>query len=100
MIDPGYISGLSAILFFIGLAGAFTRKHAIIVLMCIEIMLNAVNLNFVAVAMQTGNPEGWVFISIAFAIAASEVAVGFAIFLSLYSTRETINLDEVDLLKH
>ena len=50
--------------------------------------------------MQTGNVEGWVFISIAIAIAAAEVAVGLAIFLSLYSTRETINLDEVDLLKH
>ncbi|MEC8979449.1 MAG: NADH-quinone oxidoreductase subunit NuoK [Candidatus Thermoplasmatota archaeon] len=100
MIDPGYVAGLSTILFFIGLAGAFTRKHAIIVLMCIEIMLNAVNLNFVAVSMQTGNVEGWVFISIAIAIAAAEVAVGLAIFLSLYSTRETINLDEVDLLRH
>ncbi len=50
--------------------------------------------------MQTGGREGWGFISIAIAISASEVAVGVAIFLSLYSTRETINLDEVDLLKH
>ena len=100
MIPPMYLASLGAILFCIGLMGVFTSKHGIIVLMCIEIMLNAVNLNFVAVAMQTGDPEGWVFTAIAIAIAASEVAVGLAIFLSLYSTRETINLDEVDLLKH
>ena len=100
MIDPAMLSGLSAILFCIGLVGAFTRKNAIIVLMCIEIILNAVNLNFVAVAMQTGDPTGWVFTAIAIAIAAAEVAVGLAIFLALYSTRETISLDEMDLLKH
>ncbi len=100
MIDPALISALSAVLFCIGLAGAFTRKHAIVVLMCVEIMLNAVNLNFVAVAMQNGEPTGWVFTAIAISIAAAEVAVGLAIFLALYSTRETISLDDMDLLKH
>ena len=100
MIDPAWVSALSAILFIIGLGGAFTRKNAIIVLMCIEIMLNAVNLNFVAGAMHYNNIDGWVFTSVAIAIAAAEVAVGLAIFLALYSKRGTISLDEVTLLKH
>jgi NADH-quinone oxidoreductase subunit K len=68
--------------------------------MCIEIMLNAVNLNFVAGAMHYNNIDGWVFTSVAIAIAAAEVAVGLAIFLALYSKRGTISLDEVTLLKH
>ncbi|MAS22923.1 MAG: NADH-quinone oxidoreductase subunit NuoK [Euryarchaeota archaeon] len=100
MIDPTWVAGLGAFLFCIGLVGVFTRKNAIIVLMCIEIMLNAVNLNFVAGAMHYNNIDGWVFTSVAIAIAAAEVAVGLAIFLALYSKRGTISLDEVTLLKH
>ena len=100
MIEPSWIAGLGAILFCIGLIGVFTRKNAIIVLMCIEIMLNAVNLNFVVGAAHWENIDGWVYTSIAIAIAAAEVAVGLAIFLALYSQRNTISLDEVTLLKH
>ena len=100
MIEPTWIAGLGAFLFCIGLVGVFTRKNAIIVLMCIEIMLNAVNLNFVAGAMHYNNIDGWVFTSVAIAIAAAEVAVGLAIFLALYSKRGTISLDEVTLLQH
>ncbi|MDP6844107.1 MAG: NADH-quinone oxidoreductase subunit NuoK [Candidatus Thalassarchaeaceae archaeon] len=100
MIEPSWIAGLGAFLFCIGLVGVFTRKNAIIVLMCIEIMLNAVNLNFVAGASHWENIDGWVYTSIAIAIAAAEVAVGLAIFLALYSQRGTISLDEVTLLKH
>ena len=100
MIEPTWIAGLGAFLFCIGLVGVFTRKNAIIVLMCIEIMLNAVNLNFVAGAMHYNNIDGWVFTSVAIAIAAAEVAVGLAIFLALYSKRGTISLDEVTLWKH
>lgn len=100
MIDPSWIAGLGAFLFCIGLAGTFTRKNAIIVLMCVEIMLNAVNLNFIAGAMLYNDIHGWVYTAIAIAIAAAEVAVGLAIFLALYSQRETISLDEVTLLKN
>ena len=100
MIEPSWIAGLGAFLFCIGLVGVFTRKNAIIVLMCIEIMLNAVNLNFVAGAAHWENIDGWVYPSVAIAIAAAEVAVGLAIFLALYSQRNTISLDEVTLLKH
>lgn len=100
MIDPAYVSGLSAILFIIGLWGAFSRKNAIVVLMCIELMLNAVNLQFVAAASYWGDVTGWVYAIFAIAIAAGEVAIGLAIFLSMYGQHETISLDEVNLLKH
>jgi NADH-quinone oxidoreductase subunit K len=100
MIPPMYLASLGAILFCIGLMGVFTSKHGIIVLMCVEIMLNAVNLNFVAGALHYGDVTGWVYTGIAIAIAAAEVAVGLAIFLAVFSTKETIDLDEVTLLKH
>ena len=99
MIDPAWVSGLAAILFIIGLWGAFSRKNAIVVLMCIELMLNAVNLQFVAAATHWGNVTGWVYAVFAIAIAAAEVAIGLAIFLSMYGQHETISLDEVYLLR-
>jgi len=100
MIDPAWVSGLAAILFIIGLWGAFSRKNAIVVLMCIELMLNAVNLQFVAAASHWGDVTGWVYAIFAIAIAAAEVAIGLAIFLSMYGQHETISLDEVNLLKN
>ena len=100
MIDPAWVSGLAAILFIIGLWGAFSRKNAIFVLMCIELILNALNLQFVAAATHWGDVTGWVYAVFAIAIAAAEVAIGLAIFLSMYGQHETISLDEVNLLKN
>ena len=100
MIPPMYLASLGAILFCIGLLGVFTNKNGIIVLMCVEIMLNAVNLNFVAGALHYGDVTGWVFTAIAIAIAAAEVAVGLAIFLAMYGKHETISLDDVDVLRN
>ena len=68
--------------------------------MCIELTLNAVNLNFVAAASHHGDVTGWVYTTFAIAIAAAEVAIGLAIFLSMYSQNETISLDEVNVLRH
>ena len=98
MIETSWIVGLGVILFFIGLIGAFTRKNAIVVLMCIEVMLNAANLNFVAGASHYSDVDGWVFTAIGIAIAAAEVAIGLAILLSLYSTQATISLDAANIL--
>lgn len=100
MIPVTWVAGLGVLMFAIGLWGAFTRKNAIIVLMCVEIILNAVNLNFVAAAAHYGDSTGWMYATFAIAIAAAEVAIGLAIFLSLYSKHETISLDEVDLLNN
>ena len=68
--------------------------------MCIELMLHAVNLQFVAAATHWGNVTGWVYAVFAIAIAAAEVAIGLAIFLSMYGQHETISLDEVNLLRN
>ena len=100
MIETSWIVGLGVILFFIGLLGAFTRKNAIVVLMGIKVMLSGANLNFVAGASHYSDVDGWVFTAIAIAIAAAEVAIGLAILLSLYSTQETISLDEANILKN
>ena len=94
MIDPSWIAGLGVILFGIGLLGTFYHKNAIVVLMCIALLLNAAPLNFVAAAVHYGDVSGWGFTAIAIAIAAAEVAIGLAILLSMYSTQETIFLDE------
>ena len=96
----GYLI-LSAFLFVIGLAGALTRRNAIIVLVGIELMLNAVNINLVAF-WRYRTPAaiaGQVFAVIVFAVAAAEVAVGLALFISVYRRRHTVAADEIDMLK-
>jgi len=98
LIQHGFCS--SALLFVIGLGGAFTRKNAIIVLMCIELMLNAANMQFAAAAVQHGDATGWIYTIFAIAIAASEVAIGLAIFLAMYGKHESISLDDVDVLRN
>ncbi|MEC8736570.1 MAG: NADH-quinone oxidoreductase subunit NuoK [Candidatus Thermoplasmatota archaeon] len=100
MIDPMLVSGLSAILFVMGLWGAFTRKNAIIVLMCLELMLNAANLQFVAAGVYHGDTAGWIYTVFAIAIAAAEVAIGLAILLSVFNQHETIRLDDINLLRN
>ncbi|MBR18204.1 MAG: NADH-quinone oxidoreductase subunit NuoK [Euryarchaeota archaeon] len=100
MIEPSWIVALGAILFGIGLLGTFYHKNAIVVLMCIELMLNAANLNFVAAASHYGDVNGWVYTAIAIAIAAAEVAIGLAILLSMYSTQETISLEAANKLRN
>ena len=93
---------LSALLFAIGLAGALTRRNAIIVLIGIELMLNAANLNFIAFWRYGPNPEaltGVVFVIFSIAVAAAEAAVGLALIISIYRHYRTINLDRIDSLK-
>ena len=93
---------LSAMLFSIGLAGALTRRHAILVLVGIELMLNAANLNFLAFWRYGPNPEaltGVMFAIFAIAVAAAEAAVGLALIISIYRHLRTSNVDEVNKLK-
>jgi NADH-quinone oxidoreductase subunit K len=93
---------VALILFCIGMFGALTKQNAIIVLISIELMLNAVNINLVAFAVHGVNPgiTGQVFALFAIAIAAAQVAVGLAILIALYRNRKTVNVDEMDLMKH
>ncbi|MBK34589.1 MAG: NADH-quinone oxidoreductase subunit NuoK [Gemmatimonadetes bacterium] len=90
---------LSAILFSIGVAGVLTRRNAIVIFMCIELMLNAVNLAFVAFARHLGQADGQVFVFFVMAVAAAEVAVGLAIIIAVFRNRETVDVAEVNLLK-
>ncbi|MBI5383657.1 MAG: NADH-quinone oxidoreductase subunit NuoK [Verrucomicrobia bacterium] len=98
---PAYLL-LSAFLFAIGLAGALTRRNAIMVLIGIELMLNAANLNFIAFWRYGLNPQvltGVMFVIFSIAIAAAEAAVGLALIIAIYRHIKTTNLDEVDAMK-
>jgi NADH-quinone oxidoreductase subunit K len=90
---------LSAILFAIGVAGVLTRRNAIVIFMCIELMLNAVNLAFVAFGRNLGHGDGQIFVFFVMAVAAAEVAVGLAIIIALFRNRETVDVSDVHLLK-
>ncbi|HWO71043.1 MAG TPA: NADH-quinone oxidoreductase subunit NuoK [Actinomycetota bacterium] len=89
----------SAALFSIGVYGVLARRNAVMVLMAIELMLNAVNLNLVAFSQYLADLAGQVFALFVIAVAAAEVGIGLAIVILVYRNRETINVDEVNLLK-
>jgi NADH:ubiquinone oxidoreductase subunit K len=93
---------VSALLFSIGLAGALTRRHAILVLVGIELMLNAANLNFIAFWRYGPNPEaltGIMFAIFAIGVAAAEAAVGLALIISIYRHYKTTNLDQINSMR-
>lgn len=90
--------GVSAILFSIGVMGVLLRRNVIIIFMCVELMLNAVNLTFIALAQQLG-PDGQVLVFFVMAVAAAEVAVGLAIIIAVYRHRETVDLRRFNMLK-
>lgn len=89
---------VSAILFSLGVVGVLLRRNAIVIFMCVELMLNAVNLTFVALSQQLGL-DGQVFVFFVMTVAAAEAAVGLAIVIALYRHRETVNLDNINLLR-
>jgi len=99
MPQVSWYFSLSAVLFAIGLFGVFTRRNAIGILMCIELMLNAANINLVAFSAFRHQPAGQVFAVFVMAIAAAEAAVGLAIVVCLYRNFRSINVDDVNLLK-
>ena len=99
MITPTHYLMLSMALFTIGLAGVMTRRNIIIVFMSIELMLNAVNINLVAYSVQVQNLVGQVFAVFVIAVAAAETAVGLGILLAFYRNKETVNIDEMNLMK-
>jgi NADH-quinone oxidoreductase subunit K len=90
---------LSAILFTIGCIGVLTRRNAIVVFMCIELMLNATNLAFVSFSRQSGNLDGQVAAFFVMVVAAAEVVVGLSIIVSIYRARRSTSVDEASLLK-
>jgi len=105
VIPLEHVIGLSAILFAIGTLGALTRRNLIVVLMSIELMLNAVNLAFVGFNRMwpgtAGAPalDGQIFVLVVITVAAAEVAVGLGILLSMFRNRDSVDLEDVSLLK-
>ena len=90
---------LSAFLFCVGIYGVLARRNGVLVLMSVELMLNAVNINLVAFSARLGDVAGQVFALFVITIAAAEVGVGLAIVLLIYRNRVDVNLDEIDLMK-
>jgi NADH-quinone oxidoreductase subunit K len=90
---------LGAVLFSIGAVGVFTQRNALIIYMCIELMLNAVNLTIIAFSRFLNNMDGHVFVFMVMTVAAAEAAVGLAIIISLFRNKATVNVDEFNLSK-
>ena len=99
MATVNYYLVLAAVLFTIGLAGVMVKRNALIVFMCIELMLNAANLTFLAFARMNGNLSGHAIAFFVIAVAAAEAAVGLAIVIAIFRTRGTVNVDEVTVLR-
>ena len=94
-----YYLVLAAILFAIGAFGVLLRRNVIVILMCVELMLNAVNVTFVALARKPLAVDGQVIVFFVMTVAAAEVAIGLSIILANFAQRRTVNADEIDLLR-
>ena len=99
MIPLSYYLILSAALFTVGVIGVLFRRNAIVIFMSIELMLNAVNLSFVAISRYLDSLDGQIFVFFVMTVAAAEVAVGLAIIINLFRNKETINVDEINIMK-
>jgi len=99
MIPLSWMLALSAVVFTIGVIGVLVRRNALIIFMSIELMLNAANLAFVAFARQLGSIDGQIFVFFVMTVAAAEVAVGLAIIVNVFRLKETVYVDEINLLK-
>jgi len=99
MIPLEYYLALSAVLFLTGVAGVLVRRNVIVVFMCIELMLNSVNLTIIAFSRYLADPAGQILVFFVMAVAAAEAAVGLAIIIALFRTRQTIHVDDINILK-
>lgn len=100
MVPIAYYLVLGAILFCIGIAAFLIKRNVITIFMSIELMLNAVNLTFVAFSHMWHEVNGQIFVFFVMVVAAAEAAVGLAIIIALFRTRQTLNIDQIDLLKN
>jgi NADH-quinone oxidoreductase subunit K len=99
MVPLSHYLTLSVILFVLGTAGFIVRRNVISVFMCIELMLNAVNLTFMAFSRFLGNLDGQLFVFFVIVVAAAEAAVGLAIIIAVYRNRESLNIEDLDSMK-
>jgi len=98
-IPLGYYLGLAAILFTVGVVGVLVRRNAIIILMSIELMLNAANLTLVAFSVYLQELSGQVFVLLVMTVAAAEAAVGLAIIVMIFRNKESVNVDDLNIMK-
>lgn len=99
MVPISYHLILSGVLFAIGVMGVLLRRNTIVIFMAVELMLNAVNLSFIAFARQLGSMDGQLIVFFVMAVAAAEAAVGLAIILAVFRNKETTNADELNILR-
>ena len=99
-MNPGNYVALAVILFVIGAVGVLVRRNAIVIFMCVELMLNAVNLAFVAFARLHGTVDGQVIAFFVMVVAAAEVVVGLAILMAIFRTRRSASVDDANLLRY
>jgi len=100
MVPLSHVLALSMILFVLGVAGFIFRRNIITIFMCIELMLNAVNLAFIGFARQLGQLDGQIYVFFVIVVAAAEAAVGLAIIIALYRNRESLSIDDLDSMKN
>ena len=98
-ITPLHYNLLAAALFMIGVIGVMVRRNIIIIFMSIELILNAVNINLIALSHQLQDMAGQVFVVFIIAVAAAEAAVGLGILIAFYRNKETVNIDEIQLMR-
>ncbi len=98
-VPAPYYLGLSAVLFTLGMAGVLVRRSALVVFMSIELMLNAVNLTLVTFARTAGNVDGQILVLFVLVVAATEVVIGLAIIVDIFRSRDTVDIDDVHLLR-
>ena len=99
MVSLTHYLALSALLFTIGTAGVLFRRNAIVIFMCVELMLNAVNLTLIAFSQFLGNQNGQILVFFVMTVAAAEAAVGLAIVIAMFRNKEVIEVDNMNLLK-
>ncbi|MBZ5544237.1 MAG: NADH-quinone oxidoreductase subunit NuoK [Acidobacteriia bacterium] len=99
MVPVSHVLALSVILFGLGAAGFIVRRNIITIFMCIELMLNAVNLAFIAFSRYLGNLDGQIFVFFVIVVAAAEAAVGLAIIIAVQRNRQTLSIDDLDSMK-
>jgi NADH-quinone oxidoreductase subunit K len=99
MIGIDWFLGVSAIMFTIGIVGVLIRRNAIVIFMCVELMLNAVNLSLVSFASYHGNIDGQILVFFALAVAAAEAVVGLAIIIAIFRNNLTVDVSKINLLR-
>lgn len=99
MVPLSYYLSVAAFLFFLGVVGILTRRNTLVILMCIELMMNAVNLTFVALSKFLHSLNGQMFVFFVTAVAAAEVSVGLAIIIAIFRNKSTVDVDKLDSLQ-